>query len=223
MGKLSKPYFCLISDDGYEGVATYSIPMVTSKNIPMTFGIMKGSPVLQEPYLTTLKDAIENHGCTVAQHGFTRYTDYTEDQLNSFFDDEEEYFNSIGLEIKGAICPAHNISKLVSAVAGNRYGVLRTGYNGNGETDAIITKYGWYFNGPKSNLYALDCINISTEPLTDQKSHVDYAVENNLLFIGFYHERELTVEKKSQVEEIIDYAKEKGMTFCTLGQIPTLV
>ena len=40
--------------------------------------------------------------------------------------------------------------------------------------------------------------------------------------IGFYHENELDDEKKSKIEAIIDYAKEKSMEFVTLKDVPHL-
>ena len=220
MKKPDKGYFCLMSDDGYKGVATYSIPMVIEKEVPMTFAVMKGSPVLNEPYLDILKDAIDNHGCSLAHHGFTRYTEFNEDQLNYFFDKEDEYFASLGLKAYGAVCPAHNIDETVAAVAGYRYGVVRSGYS-NGGKDLMPT-YDWYLNGSGSNIHALNSINISTEPLEDQFAHIDTCKKYNLLMIGFYHEWELNDKKKSKIERIIDYAKEQGMEFITFDQIPSL-
>ena len=149
----------------------------------------------------------------------TRYTAYTEDQLNYFFDLEKEYFDDLGFETKTAICPAHAISELVSAVASQRFEALRTGYIGTGD---YPYSYGWYANGPKSNLYSLDCINISGEPLVDHKKHIDEACRNNWLIIGFYHENELNSDKKEKIEKIIDYALNQGMEFCTLCEVPHL-
>lgn len=219
LGILKKPYFCLISDDGVKEAATYSIPMAISKGVPMTLGLMRGSEILDPKHINTLRDAVNNHGFEVAQHGWTRYTTYTEDQLNYFFDLEKEYFDSLGFETKSAICPAHSISELVSAVASQRFEALRTGYIGTGD---YPYSYGWYANGPTSNVYALDCINISGEPLVDHKKHIVDACQNNWLIIGFYHENELTPEKKAKIESIIDYALEKGMEFCTLSEVPHL-
>lgn len=229
LGQLSKAYFCLITDDGYEGVCTYSIPeIVIAKGVPMTFGIMKGSPCLESAYIDTLKDAINNHGCTVAQHGFTRFTEFTEDQLNSFFDAEKTYFDSIGLEMKGAICPGHNINSMVAAVCGQRFGVLRTGYHAGGSIKGLMPEqYDWYMNGEKSNVYALDCYGIATAPLQDHFGHIDYAKANNMLIIGFYHEWELDNQggqlPHTQVEAVVDYAIQQGLEFVTLDQIPDLI
>lgn len=219
--ELTKGYFCLMSDDGYEGVATYSIPMIIEKNVPMTFAVMKGSPVLSEPYLDIVKDAIENHGCSLAHHGFRRYTEFNEDQLNYFFDLEDEFFDSLGLNIYGAVCPSHNIDETVAAVAGHRYHVVRSGYSAGGGD--LMPTYDWYMNGRGSNIHALNSINISTEPVEDQFAHIDACKENNLLLIGFYHEWELDDAKKTKIESIIDYAKEKGLEFITFDQIPCVV
>lgn len=220
LGELNKPYFCLISDDGLKEEATYSIPMAISKGVPMTLGLMKYSEIWKEPYLSILKDAVNNHGFEAAQHGWTRYTDYTEAQLNYFFDKEKEYFNNMGFNPKTAICPAHNISRLVSAVVSQRFEALRTGYLG--EDDVCSYVYSRHLNGPKSNLFSLDCINISGEPFVDHKKRIDEACTNNWLLIGFYHENELDDAKKTKIEAIIDYAKEKGMEFCTLCEVAHL-
>lgn len=70
LGVLSKPYICLSTDDGEEELATYTIPMVTGKGVPMTFCIWTESEVMLDPTYTALVvDAVNNHGCEVAQHG----------------------------------------------------------------------------------------------------------------------------------------------------------
>ena len=214
IGILHKPYCCIISDDGLKEVANYSIPMAIRKGIPMTFGLMKYSEVLEEPYLSILKDAVFNHGFEVAQHGWVRYTNYTEDQLDYLFDIQKEYLSSFGFNVESAICPAHAINDVVQAVAARKLKALRTGY--------YHRRYDWYANGPESNCCSVDCINISVEPLVDHQAHINYACENNLIYVGFYHENELNKRKKEQIEAIIDYAKEKGMEFCTLSQIAEL-
>lgn len=219
LGQLSKPYFCLVTDDGYEGVATYSIPtFVVGKSIPMTFGVAKTSPVLENPEtLEVLMDALENNNCICSQHGFTRWTQFAnEDQLNDFFDQEKEYFDSLGIEIKGAICPAHEINNTVRAVVGNRFGVVRTGYISSGN-------YPNNLNGPRSNIFGLDCTNLKDYSLDDNKARIDYAVSNNMLMIGFFHEWEIETADKTRIEAIVDYAISKNMEFITLDQIPYLI
>jgi hypothetical protein len=221
---------CLVTDDGYEGVCQYSIPtIVKDRNIPMTFAIMRGSPCLSEELLPILKDAVTNHGCSVSQHGFKRFTEYNEDQLNAYFDAEKEYFDSIGLTMTSAVCPGHDISEMVAAVAGTRFGVLRTGYNGNGSkiSGYMPNQYGWFANGEKSNVKALDCFNIATESVGARKVHIDDAIENNYLIIGFYHEWELDNYNGSfshtELEEVIDYAIQRGIEFITLDQVTDII
>lgn len=219
LGNLSKPYFCLVTDDGYEGVSTYSIPtFVIGKNIPMTFGIAKTSPVLENPTtLAVLMNALENNNCICSQHGFTRWTQFTnEDQLCDFFDQEKEYFDTLGIEIKGAICPAHEINNMVRAVVGNRFGVVRTGYISSG------IYYPHNLNGSKSNVFGLDCTNLKDYSLEENQLRIDYAVDNNMLMIGFFHEWELETADKTRIEAIVDYAIAKNMEFVTLDQIPYL-
>ena len=222
LGALTKGYICLVSDDGTSGVNTYTIPMVLGKGVPCTFAIMKSSEIMQnDSDIAIFKNALAN-GCKASQHGGSRWTEYDEYQLTQFFDSEKEFFDSQGIDINSAVCPAHYVNKIVSAVAGGRFGVCRNGYDGEGSTDRLVIHYDYYCNGARSNLYALSSRSAVDGDLNEHKSAIDYAKANKMIYILLWHENELTNEKKLQLEGIIDYAKEVGITFCTLDEIPYL-
>ena len=59
--------------------------------------------------------------------------------------------------------------------------------------------------------------------LDQHKDALDAVKENHWLRVIHWHENELTAEMKTQLEEIIDYAKHIGLTFITMKDIPTIV
>lgn len=222
LGRLTKPYICFVSDDGNSAVNTYTIPLFTEKGVPCTFAIMKDSEIMQtEEQINCFVNAL-NNGMSVAQHGGYVWTKYDEDELMNFFNDEKEFFDSVGIDMKSAVCPMHYINKMICAVAGGRFGVMRSGYNGEGSTDNVVIHYEHYCNGARSNLYGLSSRSAVDGDITTHKQAIDYAVANNLLYILLFHENELTDEKKVLLEDIIDYAKSVNINFCTLEEIPYL-
>lgn len=237
LGALDKGYMVLVTDDGREdgtlGVCSFTIPLAIAKDVPFTFSLMSTSEVFtDETWTATLIDAIENHGCSVAQHGVRRFSTYGEQELVQFFDSEKVFFDSKGIELHGAVCPAHCINKMVMAVAGGRFGVVRSGYAGGTTEDKaqyngidLSNFYDYYTSGANSNKYGLSCFNISAKSLDYSKSAIDYAYANNKILIALYHEFSSDlpdVSAKQKIADVIDYAKAKGMTFITLGDIEKL-
>lgn len=219
LGPLTKGYICLVSDDGDAELATYTIPMLQSKgDVPCTFAVMRVSTVFgSQSGIDAVVDAVQNHGCEIAQHGLTTFDQFDELMLNRFFDDEKVYWDSLGLTAYGAVCPAHNINNLIRAVCGGRFGCLRTGYADG------VPYYPNYTNGPKSNVYGLTSQSSLDGSLDTQKATLDYVKANNLLRMIHWHENELNAEKKAQLEGIIDYAQSIGLTFITMKDIPNII
>lgn len=227
LGPLSKGYILLSCDDGAEGLATYTIPMLVSKNVPATFGLLKDSAVLSNTsYLATVVDAVENHGCVVAQHGSATWPTYTESALLSYFEETQAVFTEKGIgKTYGAICPGasgyDDTSALVKAVAGGVFGCV---FSGN-RTNKIA--YGSYkSNGPRSNMYDLDRKSaVGFSSATDYQSAIDEAYDNHYLFCPFWHDYSIVNDtaKQAIIEGMIDYAKAKGLTFITTKDIPTII
>lgn len=218
LGVLSKGYICLISDDGNSEIVDYTIPMLINKEVPATFAVMNSSACWEtQSNIDVIKDAIANHGCILAQHGAGEWSQYDELTLNNFFDREKVYWDSIGVEMFGAVCPAHYINDMIRAVAGGRFGVVRTGY-----TDGK-PYYSSYMNGARSNVYGLSSQSAIDGTLQSHCDMLDYAKAHNLLRVLHWHEFELDATQKTKLEGIIDYAKSIGLTFITLKDIPNII
>ena len=229
MQKPDKGYFCLVSDDGDIGLCAYSIPMCIEKQIPLTMAVMRTSLVFtdenSETYIQTMLDAIEDNGFEVAQHGGSKWTDINPYYLSAFFDAEDAFFDSIGMEQKSAVAPAHYLSPYAQALAGGRYGVVRSGYSGyypDGTTGYLHNYFDYHSSGEGSNLFGLTSYNIASGDMTRHTNAIDYAMSNNKVLIYYYHENSLDSTKKAQIEDVIDYAKTAGMEFVTLSQLAHL-
>lgn len=224
LGVLSRPYVCLTSDDGYPQMATHSIPMAIRQDIPITFYIMKGSPVLENTdYIETIESAIASGHCELGQHGYTPFVDYNEDQLNAYFESEKEYWDSLGFEMKSSATPTGVSNNIVNAVCGARFGVNR-----NANAELYYGGTGCFANGPRSNIYALSSLGIKTHSLDTMKLYADLAFDNNWLLVVHFHDFDFdgTAEGDAlyqKYEDFIIYAKAKGMTFITASQIPTII
>lgn len=236
LGDLDEGYLCITDDDGNDIMGSYTLPMIIEKGVPITFCIMKGSLVLQNPaYVQLLKKAIEVNGCSIAQHGGKEWTEYNEQQLLDFFASEKVFFNSIGLEPKGAAIPSHKTSYLIESIAGRLFGVVRCGYwgqdskgNANYHTifDSNIT--GYSISTPRSNLYCLSSANIRDFSLSTWKTIIDYAIANKRLMIIHFHDVDFGENadnyknNRAILEGLIDYSKSSGIKMITLGDIPYL-
>ena len=231
LGQLSKPYICLVSDDGDEDMITYSIPMVVSKGVPCTWAIMSTSEIFRgddaEANVASVLDSVDNHGCAIAQHGGTNWTEYTEKDLNEFFEREKDFMSNYGLEAKSAVIPSHYMSELVCAIAGGKYGVVRTGFYGenpakNTKCEELVKAYPYYTCGARTNVFALTSQNLANISQEQAQSAIDYAKANNLLIIFYWHENSLDDGMKTRIEDAIDYAKEQGIEFITLDKVATI-
>lgn len=223
LGSLSKGYFCFVTDDGRIGMNEYTIPtLVIGKGVKCTFAIMSASEVMADAEkIAVVKDAVDNYGCSVAQHGGNRWTSFDEYQLNEFFDTEKAFFDDIGIEVRGAVIPEHYNSQLIYAVAGGKYGVVRSGYDGH--IYPTVCPYENNSNGPRSNLYGLTSYNIVDLSLANNKAAVDSALANHRLMIVYIHENSLDAAKKAVIEGLLDYVNETGITQITLGDIPNII
>ena len=222
-----KGYFCFVTDDGHADMVTYTIPMVIDKQIPCTFAVFKNSACFATPEQTAVVvDAVQNHGCVIAQHGGINWTEYSEYGLNKFFDDEKVFWDSLGVEVKSAVYPSHYMSYPIMALVGGRFGVVRSGglgYDADGNYGGMVRNwYDYFTSGAGSNLFGLSSYNVTTKSLATNQAAVDYAYANNTILICYIHENSLTTENKAILEGTIDYAKTKGLEFITLDQIPYL-
>lgn len=227
LASLKKGYICLVTDDGKEGMTSYTIPMIINKQVPCTFAVMSESECFATAERTqTVVDAVNNYGCAISQHGGRNWTEYSEYGLNKFFEEETAFFTSIGLEAKSAVIPSHYTTPIVQTVAGGKYGVVRSGYKGydakGNYGGTVHNYYDYYTSGEGSNLFGLSSYNFGGLSLANNQMAIDYAYANNKIMIVYWHENALTDATKAVIEQSIDYAKSKGLEFITLDQIPYL-
>ena len=221
VGSLEKGYICLSCDDGFEELATYTIPMLIEKDVPCTFSLWSTSPVFTD-YTSTVVDAINNHGCELSQHGGENWAEangnirFSEERLVNFFNSEKSAWDNLGIVAKSAVCPSHYNNAMVRAVAGGRFGAVRSGY------DNVSNHYDYYSSGARSNLYGMSSVNVNSNTLAWNKAAIDYAIANKKIFHLYWHDWDLSSEQRAVLEAVIDYAKEQNITFCTIGQIPYL-
>ena len=252
LGQLQNGYLCLCCDDGTAGLGSYTIPMLTQKNVPCTFGLwatsyrndieqrrFSPSVILQTTEgVQQVKNAITNLGCSVAQHGPEYWTDLTEQQLNDFFDAEAEEFANLEIPVSGAIYPGHCVDNRVRAIIGGRFESIRAGYNGYlSKQDMldhipgdVFAPYG-LLTGGRSNVYSYTSFNVldSDKPIETLQTLLNTAIANNNVMIVYWHDwnfidsDENYVANRARLEAFIDYAKTTNAAFTTLGQIPRLV
>ena len=225
LGSLSKGYMLMSCDDGTEGLATYTIPMLIEKRVPCTFGLLASSVVITDStYLATLVDAVTNHNCCVALHGSNQWTTYTEKELADYLEGLKDTLETAGItRINGAICPGGNnadTSRLVQAVAGGLCGAV---FSGN-RTDKIA--YGSHkANGCRTNMYDLDRKSaISFSSASDYQSAIDDAYDNHYILCPFWHDYSVVDDSAKQdiIEGMIDYALTKGLTFITMADLANI-
>ena len=220
----------MTTDDGTSGLATYTIPMAIQKGVPFTFAVMKDSEVFADNTMkATVLDAVNNHGCSLMQHGGIVWDTLSERDLNNFFDIEKAFFDQLGVEVKGAAPPQIRMNSLVKAVCGARFGVVRGAYyglkpgpDGDIRNDSVSNFYDYYTSGERSNVFGLSGYNCAFTTIAYNHSAVDYAKANNKIMIVYYHEFDIGAEQKAVIEDLIDYAKAQGLEFITIGDIPAL-
>lgn len=228
LGPLSKPYIAISCDDGAADLATTTIPLFKgykttyNKNIPLTMGLMSTSAVLADASYTTLvNEMLSDYGCAVATHGGTSYTSYSNEDLIDFLDEQESFiYGKCGENPAGIIYPNHayDLDKMV--IAGSYYGVCAAGYSNGVKYEQC--------NGARSNMYELHRWSLFVASQTENtiKTVVDYAAENNLLLIPWFHDNALTgndaVANTALLNYLVSYANGLGIDFISFKDIPSI-
>jgi hypothetical protein len=78
--------------------------------------------------------------------------------------------------------------------------------------------------GTRSNMFALYRVSTYSTSEATLKTMCDYAAANKKLLIIWWHDNDI-VSESAQIEKInnvIDYAKTKGLEFVNVGDIPNL-
>lgn len=225
LGPLTKPYIAISCDDGAADLATNTIPLFKgykttyNKNIPLTMGLMSTSAVLNDnTYLALVNEMLEDYGCEIATHGGTSYTSYSNADLVDFLNAQEAFIESkCDRKPAGIIYPYHAYNQQIKAIAGSYYGMCATGYS-----EGI--KYG-QSNGARSNMYELHrwSLFVSSQTENTIKAVVDYAYENNLLLLPWFHDNALTgadaTNNIALLNYLVSYAVSKGIEFISFKDV----
>ena len=240
LGTLSKGYLCISDDDGALGLCTYTIPMLKSKNFPITFSLMKESPVFtdsthRQEYTALVLEMVNDYGCSIAQHGMNDWANIGEKELYDFFLDQRRFFDGLGVNPKAAVVPAHHTTYMSEAIAGGLFGVVRCGYTGL-NYDGTPNYHTIWEEGhtmatsiPNSNRFCLSAINIRDTGIDGWKSVIDYAIANNRLINIYFHDNDFIETspdyqaRRAILEGVLDYALSSGIEIIQLEDIPRLV
>ncbi len=221
LGALNKGYICLVADDGTSDIADVSFAIAQNKNVPITFALWSTSACVTDSTLRTqLLDMVANHGCSVAQHGEGYFTNYTTDQLIEYLESEKSAFDALGITTKGLVYPNHAHNGVVRAVCGSMYEVCCTG--GASTNKDHVDEHDTL--GTRSNQFALYRVSTYSTTEATLKESCDYAYDNNKLLIIWWHDNDVAGESAqlTKINNVIDYAKTKGLEFITVGDIPYL-
>lgn len=222
LGALDKGYICLVADDGTSDIASVSFAIAQNKEVPITFALWSTSAcIVDSSLLAQLRTMLSDYDCSVAQHGVGNFaTDYTTDSLIEYLNNEKEAWDALNIEPKGMVYPNHGNNAKVRAICGGMYDVCCTG-------GVSANKDHVYPNdtlGTRSNMFALYRVSTYSTTENTMKTMCDYAYSNNKIIILWWHDNDIVNDQSqiTKINNVIDYAKTKGLEFITVGDIPTL-
>ena len=165
---------------------------------------------------------ISDYGCDVAVHGNYSYTTYANDDLIDFLNTQDEQLTSLcGKKPVACIYPNHAYDLQKSVIAGSYYGVCAGGYsNGIKYTQCC---------GARSNMYELHRWSLFAQNTTEEtiRLYIDYACENNLLLMPWFHDYEMTGDNAERnmglLDYCVEYANSKGINFISYGDIKSII
>ena len=217
LGQLEKGYLCISFDDGFATAQSQTFPIIREKNVPVTFCCWTDSEIITNAsYLTELKELVSTYKCGVAQHGVGDFTTYNDDELFNYLKSEKEKWASIGLSVNGLTYPNHKRNNHTKAICGNLFNVCQSG----GTNYPIV--YGTYNqSGTRSNMFDMYRNSGYSRTLDQIKKGIDEAYEKHMIYNVFWHDTDFSTseEQKQKLKDTIDYAKAKGITFITIGDI----
>lgn len=231
LGTLQKGYIAISSDDGRDELADITVDIFKGykttygKNIPLTMGLMETSEIFDDDTRKAkVLDLINNYGSSVAIHGSASYTTMSQNELFEFLDEQKQYLTTNLTAPSSIIYPNHDYNELTATISGTYYSVCCTGGNNNPITYGGDSKLA----GARSNQYTLYRFSLFNAQMTNQKikDAIDYAYENNMIFLPFFHDIDLDTDYercKALLDYCVDYANSKGLEFINVGDIPNII
>ena len=212
----------------------------TVKNVTITAtpggDVWEMGEIVNANYNNAVYPNIAQHGEYPWANGSQMNTPYNEKQLFDFWESEKAAFNNYGMTVSNAAaCPYGYVNQRMIAQTGGYFGVNRSLYS---PTDNNLVSYPFYSNGERSNIFALDAPNIKGYSMPTWKSAADYVKAKHYVLCVYLHDWDLTTTDRNdnitddgdgtswtaarRLEALIDYAKNIGLKFCNLSDIPHL-
>lgn len=220
LGQLSKGYLCISFDDGYSTAESTTFPIIEEAQVPVTFCCWTESEIITNTtYLNELKTLISDYGCEVAQHGVGDFTTYSDKDLYKYLLSEKEKFSDLGILVNGMSYPNHKRNNNVRAICGGLYNVCQSG----GTEYPIV--YENNSGGERSNIFDLYRNSGYSRTLSQLEKGIDDALNNHRIYNVFWHDTDLenNADQVQKLKAMITYAKEKGITFITIGNIANAI
>ena len=215
-----RPLVSFVDDDGKAGVYTKWLPLIQSKNIPISICIITGS-VGNPGYLTweQIKELQDTYGCEVLSHtvshknigGFNTNKEWIEELKTS-----KETLISKGLNIRGFAYPN-------GGFYGTKEGLVDGTKNGHWMTSlfydyGVITQSKINTNPLQNGNMAIDRAGIGCyqatgfETLNDLKARVDETVSKNgwLVLMTHVDDTAHTDQDTQDISDLIDYIQGLG-------------
>lgn len=219
-GELEKGYICFVADDGKSSAVTNTFPIVQEKNVPFTFACWTGSEIIvNATQRQQLIDLINNYNCAVCQHGGSSFVNMTKQALVEYLRNEKTKWKQLNINVNGLCYPNHEHNNEVMAICGSMFNVCATGGIKSDPLQYSKILYDFETNGARTNMYELYRVSSYSQSLDNLKNRVDYAYNNHKLLIIFVHDDSVINEYKTKLEDIIDYAKQVGITFTTINDL----
>lgn len=210
LGYFSKGGVVICVDDGTEYDKPNVWNLIKEYNIPFVFALMKECHVCQDSsLLTELKRLISDYKCEVCLHGSDTMSSWEISKINSFYQEQIEFFNKNGIQINNFVAPQNESSVNMRHVGQNYFDMMFSEFpNKNGVTIE---------NKNRTNRYKL-----SRTSITPGFGTAHYfprmlrTKTEGLLYVMYIHSVALNDSSYVQLlKNIIEYAKSNSITITT--------
>ena len=158
---------------------------------------------------------IANYKIAICQHGAGYFTNYGNIDLYDYLISEKEKWDKLNLDVKGLAYPNHARNSFTKIICGSLFGVCFSG----GVDFPFVYQHNT--SGSRSNIFDLYRISLYSTSENELKSACDYAKANNKLVPIFWHDNDIVSEESqiTKLKNVIDYAKNIGLTFVSAGDV----
>ena len=209
-GTGKKPMWTIIDDDGRKEVIDVWLPIMQAKNIPITIPLLVGNIGTDADFMTWEEvQTMSDNGAEICSHTQTHadLSTLTESELHAEFSTSLGNLLLHGYNNPYLVYPYNRYNDMVMRVASEYFDC------------AVGLKTALENNVPPIDTYALTRREIGNEQTLDEcKSYIDNIVANNGWLITMSHAQDSYMLHPEIIEQMIDYAKQKGVEIVTLRE-----